>query len=274
MNPPRRILLVEDEADVAEMLQFFFQPRGYDFLHAADGATALHLIWQRMPHLILLDTILPDTDGIDVCLRLRRTPCTAHIPIIFLTRRSSRHERLTAWAMGADDFIAKPFDPEELLLRVRNSINRVEQSGLVDAPTGLPGPAATRQYLSLARSDPDLAIIELVLHHSAPYQALYGQAALDRVQHALGRLIMRELRPFQTPGGFAGFVENRQLVAIHPVEGVGAFIKRLTQAFNAERERHYPDDDRQRGYLVHEGRRHPLLEMICRVHIGKTHTEV
>src|SRR6185503_1536552 len=99
---------------------------------------ALALTRKSIPHLIVLDIMLPDMDGYAVCRELRTTTRTSHIPIIFLTQKDERADRIAGLELGADDYITKPFDIEELKLRVQNAINRAERESLTDPRSGLP----------------------------------------------------------------------------------------------------------------------------------------
>nr|MBI2904388.1 response regulator [Chloroflexota bacterium] len=113
-----RILIVEDDFDISNMLRIYFSGQGYDVNVAPRGGDALTLARQQLPHLIVLDIMLPDMDGYAVCRELRQTTRTSHIPIIFLTQKDERSDRITGLELGADDYITKPFDIEELKLRV------------------------------------------------------------------------------------------------------------------------------------------------------------
>src|SRR5476651_2819368 len=118
-----RILLVDDENDFIELLQYKLAGQGYDFIVANDGVQALSQARQFKPDLILLDILLPDLDGLSVCEILRRQPSTKKIPVIFMSALSSGVTRRTA-AMQADDFFTKPLDLPRLALRIRDLINR------------------------------------------------------------------------------------------------------------------------------------------------------
>jgi two-component system phosphate regulon response regulator PhoB len=119
------ILVVEDEPPLQKLLAYNLEVSGFTVLQAFDGEEALILIDERLPDLVLLDWMLPQLSGLEVCRRLRRRPDTAHLPIIMLTARGEEPDRLRGLDTGADDFIAKPFSPAELIARVRAVLRRV-----------------------------------------------------------------------------------------------------------------------------------------------------
>ena len=119
-----KILIVEDEPDALEVLGFNLQNAGYEVTTADDGDTALKKARQQLPDLILLDLMLPEIDGLEVCKLLRRDTATSGIPIIMLTAKASEIDRVVGLELGADDYVTKPFSPRELVLRVRNLLKR------------------------------------------------------------------------------------------------------------------------------------------------------
>ena len=133
-----RILIVEDNRDIAKVLELFLNEQGYLVKVTPRGRDALSLSRLELPNLILLDILLPDLDGYEVCRALRTSPRTGHIPIIFLTQKDERSDRITGLQLGVDDYITKPFDIEELGLRIQNVLQRTERERLTDPRTGLP----------------------------------------------------------------------------------------------------------------------------------------
>jgi two-component system phosphate regulon response regulator PhoB len=118
MNDKATILLVDDDPDLVSMLEFYFQNLDYAVRVARSGAIAMRIARDARPDVILLDVSLPDADGFTIARTLRADRYTQHIPIIFLTAHADQPERLEALEIGADDFIAKPFDAQELRLRL------------------------------------------------------------------------------------------------------------------------------------------------------------
>lgn len=128
-----RILLVDDEADTIEVLGYKLREAGYEVLPAADGREALAKARSERPALIVLDLMLPEIDGLDVCRLLKRDPATASIPIIMLTAKAAETDRIVGLEIGADDYVTKPFSPRELVLRIKKLLARAR--GAADAGT-------------------------------------------------------------------------------------------------------------------------------------------
>jgi two-component system phosphate regulon response regulator PhoB len=119
-----RVLVVEDDRDINEALREGLRAAGYDAVGAFSGQEALEEIDRRCPDLVLLDQMLPDLDGVDVCRRIRATPRTKRVPVVFLTARSGQEARVRGLAAGADDYVVKPFSMRELVLRVGAVLRR------------------------------------------------------------------------------------------------------------------------------------------------------
>lgn len=130
-----KILVVDDEPDALDLVAFNLKQAGLDVVTADDGAAALKRAREVVPDLILLDLMLPEVDGLDVCKQLKRDPATAAIPIIMLTAKAAEIDRVLGLELGADDYVTKPFSPRELVLRVKNLIRRRTEPS--DAPEQL-----------------------------------------------------------------------------------------------------------------------------------------
>jgi DNA-binding response OmpR family regulator len=124
-----RILVVDDEADTFEVLAFKLREAGFDPVQASDGKAALAKARSERPALIVLDLMLPEIDGLDVCRLLRRDPSTASIPIIMLTAKAAETDRIVGLEIGADDYVTKPFSPRELRARVKAALRRGDEAG-------------------------------------------------------------------------------------------------------------------------------------------------
>ena len=120
MSTKPKILVVDDEPDALELISFNLRSSGYDVATAADGDAALKQARDLQPALIILDLMLPEVDGLEVCKILRRDPRTATVPILMLTAKAAEVDRVLGLELGADDYVTKPFSPRELVLRVKN----------------------------------------------------------------------------------------------------------------------------------------------------------
>ena len=123
--PTAKLLLVEDDPALSELLEYRFQNEGYDVRSTGDGDEALVLAQEEVPDLVILDWMIEGTSGIEVCRRLRRNKHTAHVPIIMLTAREAEDDRIRGLDTGADDYLTKPFSPRELLARVAAVMRRI-----------------------------------------------------------------------------------------------------------------------------------------------------
>jgi DNA-binding response OmpR family regulator len=121
-----KILVVDDEPDALEVLGFKLKESGYTPIFAKDGARAITAARDERPALIVLDLMLPEVDGLEVCKILRRDPTTAMIPILMLTAKASEMDRVLGLELGADDYVTKPFSPRELVLRIKKLLARVK----------------------------------------------------------------------------------------------------------------------------------------------------
>jgi two-component system phosphate regulon response regulator PhoB len=119
-----RILVVDDEPDAVELVAFNLKQAGFDVVAATDGAEALRKARSTQPALVVLDLMLPEIDGLEVCKLLRRDPATAAIPILMLTAKASEVDRILGLELGADDYVTKPFSPRELVLRIKRILER------------------------------------------------------------------------------------------------------------------------------------------------------
>lgn len=125
----QKILIVDDEPEAVELVQFNLRQAGFDTATAADGDEALKKAKAHLPALVVLDLMLPEIDGLEVCKLLRRDSTTSKIPILMLTAKAAEIDRVLGLELGADDYVTKPFSPRELILRVKKILERRESAG-------------------------------------------------------------------------------------------------------------------------------------------------
>jgi len=183
------ILVVEDERDTADMLAAYFESQGFQVMQAAWGQDALHMTAQTVPDLILLDIRLPDIDGYEVCRQLRQQRRTQDTPIIFLTERRERMDRLQGLELGAVDYITKPFDIQELRLRVRNALRRANFETLTDPVTSLPSEPLVRDRLNAMLKKHDWAVLSVDIKGVEEFSNAYGFVARDDALRAVALIL-------------------------------------------------------------------------------------
>ena len=127
---PKHVLVVEDEPDTAELIELHLKNDGYRVTVAGDGDQALKKVHKHMPDLVILDLMIPEITGVEVCKFIRKDPATQSIPIIMCTAKTGEIDKILGLELGADDYVTKPFSPRELLLRVKNLIKRSDSSNV------------------------------------------------------------------------------------------------------------------------------------------------
>lgn len=247
MSKPR-LLIVEDDADISAMLSLYFSSLNYDVARASRGSEALEQTRQRLPHLIILDIMLPDLDGFEICRILRTQARTSHIPVIFLTQKDERSNKIQGLELGADDYITKPFDIEELRLRVQNAITRSERERLTDPHTNLPSGRLIEDQLRKVIHNPGWAFMDLRVNDFESYKDVYGFVAADNVLRYLAILLGEVVDESGSPEDFIGHTGNDHFVILTSDQKAGAIREQLKARFAEEIVTHYSFLDRQRGY--------------------------
>jgi CheY-like chemotaxis protein len=238
------ILIVEDDVDVAEMLTAYFRAQGYEVLAVNWGEDAVKTCKSSRPDLVILDIRLPDIDGFEVARRLRGNQRTQDIPIIFLTEKRERSDRLQGLELGADDYITKPFDIQELRLRVRNSLRRTEQSSLTNPVTSLPEGALVDERLGECLHGGDWALLQVSIDNLSGFREAYGFVASDDVVRAVSLMIHNAMRDMGGAGDFIGHLGPTDLVLVTQPSLLAALTERLRTRLDQSLEYFYPLKDR------------------------------
>jgi PleD family two-component response regulator len=246
----RRILVVEDDPDIGNMLQTYFESQGFEISVATRGQDALSLTRHSLPHLIVLDIMLPDLDGYEVCRQLRSSSRTGHIPILFLTQRDERRYRIAGLELGADDYITKPFDIEELRLRVMNAMTRAEQESLTDPRTGLPTSRQIQSRLEGFLPRKGWSMLNCRLMDFDAYRSAYGDTACDDFLRFAADLILKTVDELGAADDFIGYSGGDSFVVITEEARAGLLETQLKSRFIQSASGKYSYVDQQRGYLL------------------------
>lgn len=247
-----RLLIVEDDPDLLEMLTNYFSTQGYDVLGAGRGLEAVQLAEAHTPSLVMLDIRLPDIDGYEVCRRIRASRRTHDLPVIFLTERRDRVDKLTGLELGVVDYITKPFDIQELRLRVRNALRRAEQIALVNPVTNIPEGALVDERLTevLSAGQPWAAVVVRIGGLDS-FREMYGFVNADDVLRAVALMMNNAIREVGSEGDFVGHLSTSDFVILTDVERLEAIRERIENRIRLSMQYFYPlrDQDKVRQAL-------------------------
>ena len=191
MEKRPRILIIEDNRALVEMLSIFLKEQAYEVLGAYTGRDGIRQAQQEQPDLVLLDIHLPDINGYDVAQELRARTRTQHIPIIFLTEARDRVSRLKGLRLGADDYIVKPFDLQELGLRIRNALDIARRVHQFQVPTHLPAwPLLAQALEERMRQHRPWALLGVFLQNFHTFRNRYGSLTAEDALRAIGKLLL------------------------------------------------------------------------------------
>ena len=244
-----RLLIVEDDIDIGNMLKIFFAGMDFEVDVAVRGSDALEKTKNVLPHLIVLDIMLPDIDGYEVCRNLRTNMRTSHIPVIFLTQKDERSDKLQGLELGADDYITKPFDIEELKLRVQGAIRRAERESLTDPRSGLPAGRLIENRLREIIREKGWALLDARVNEFEPSKDVYGFVAGDDVLRFTAMMIGEVVDEIGTTTDFIGHAGGDNFIIITREEKAPLLKARLKERFNKEVQTHYNFIDRQQGFV-------------------------
>lgn len=240
-----QILIVEDDLDLSEMLNAYFRVQGYDVLTAAWGKDAVKMSREHNPDLVVLDIRLPDIDGYEVCRQLRTNRRTQDIPVIFLTEKRDRVDKLAGLELGVVDYITKPFDIQELRLRVRNSLRRAAQQQIVNPVTNVPeGQLVAEKMNELLQQDSRWAILTIGIHGLESFGDHYGFIASDDVLRAVTLMVNNAIREVGNESDFIGHLGPNEFVIITDSEHLPAIRERIEVRIKQSMEYFYPLKDR------------------------------
>lgn len=245
-----RILIVEDDTDISNMLKIYFNGQGYDVEIAGRGFAALEKTRQNLPHLIVLDIMLPDIDGYEVCRRLRTSTRTSHIPIIFLTQKDERSDKLQGLELGADDYITKPFDIEELKFRVKNAISRAERESLTDPRSGLPSGRLIEDQLRTIIRQEDWSFLDIRVNFFDGFKEVYGFVAADDLIRFTTMLLAEVVDEYGSPSDFIGHPGGNSFIIISSEVDSQQIQDQIKLRFQEQVFSHYSFIDRENGFLL------------------------
>jgi len=244
-----RILVVEDDPDISNMLRIYFDSQGYEVLVASRGQDALETCRRKLPNIIVLDIMLPDIDGYEVCRRLRSNLRTSHIPVLFLTQKDERSDKIAGLELGADDYITKPFDIEELKWRVQNALKRAQYENLTNPTTGLPSAKLIEEQLKQLMRRNGWTILYIGINDFEPFKEVHGFVAGDDVLRFVSMILVESVEELGTVDDFIGHVGGDDFLLTTTTEKAPALRQRLAERFSAEVGTFYSFREKEQGFI-------------------------
>jgi len=246
-----RILVVEDDLDISKMLRLYFDSQGYEVLTVMRGHDALEVCRKKQPNVVVLDIMLPDMDGYDVCRELRSNLRTSHVPVIFLTQKDERSDKIAGLELGADDYITKPFDIEELKLRVQGAMRRAQSTSLTDPVTGLPSSKLIEEQLKKLLMREDWAILYVVINHMDAFIEVEDIVARDDILRFVAMNLNETVEAHGTSNDFIGHTSGNDFLIITVPAVFEAIKTAFTKRFDEGVPTFYDFITRQRGRVIY-----------------------
>jgi diguanylate cyclase (GGDEF)-like protein len=251
------VLVVDDDADIRRFLSLTLRHEGFVVHEAVNAEDALQKARDVDPDVVLLDVMMPGVDGYEVCRRLRADPRTTDTPVILLTAKGRREDKVRGLGAGADDYVVKPFDPEELVARVNGVLRRARALRDVSPLTGLPGNRridAELQRLVAQAGEQGFAVLYADLDDFKAYNDYYGFMRGDEVLHYTAQVLGDALTRHTAPQNFLGHLGGDDFVLVTAPEQVEELCREIVTNFDTGIWDLYDAEDRRRGYIVSEDR--------------------
>ena len=260
-----KILVADDDEAILRLVEINLELDGFEVITAADGEEALRLVHEHLPALVLLDVMMPKLDGYEVCERIRADGRTRSINVIMLTAKSLSADKIVGLTAGADDYVLKPFDPMELVARVRSTLRRSREMRAISPLTGLPGNIQIEDEIRHRHAAGEaIAVCYADLDNFKGYNDRYGFLQGDRAIAYTAEALREVAESF--PGSFLGHVGGDDFVLVIQAEEAESACQKAIELFDAGARDLYEPEDASRGYIEVEDRRgrmmrYPLISL-------------
>ena len=273
MSVKRELILVaDDDEDIVRFVEVNLRLEGFEVATAPDGEAALRSAYEILPDLMLLDVMMPKLDGFEVCQRLRSDPRTKNMSVIMLTAKSLSADKVVGLTAGADDYMIKPFDPVELIARVKSALRRSREMRAINPLTQLPGNVQIQEEVATAVTAADpFALMYIDLNDFKAYNDYYGFARGDEVIKMLARCAGRAILEAAGPDAFLGHIGGDDFVAILHPDKAEAAAQKLIDYWDEQITDLYEPEDIERGFIEITDRRkemHRFTQMTVAVGIA------
>lgn len=255
----KQILVVDDDRNLRKIIATNLELAGYDVTLAADGREALAVLEHLRPDLVVLDVMMPAMDGYEVARQIRRHPSNGNVPIIMLTAKAEVEDKLSGFDAGADDYMTKPFGPQELLARVKAKIRRVEVDSSLSPLTRLPGNLAIEAEIRRRLNDREkFAVLYEDLDHFKAFNDVYGFTHGDEAIQLIASITVDVVRRRGTPRDFVGHIGGDDFIIVTEPDRADEIAQQIIDDFTRDIRGLYNPQDLRRGYLETRDRRGTL----------------
>ncbi len=249
-----KVLTVDDDPDILDVLNLTLSEH-YQVFQASDGKSGMELVLQKMPDLVICDYMMPVMNGRELCKTLKKDILLRHIPVIMLTGKGEVQDRISGIEAGADDYMIKPFDPDELLVRIKSILKRTVTSLDANPLSHLPGNTSImEEFQNCIDSKKIFAVGYADLDKFKAYNDLYGFEKGDEVIKEMARILIKVVRDQGGTGTFVGHIGGDDMVFIVEDAVADEVCEEIIKEFEAKVSSFYSPEDRKRGYIIAKDR--------------------
>jgi diguanylate cyclase (GGDEF)-like protein len=249
------VLVIDDDPDVRNVVEMTLQLAGFKVVTASDGVAGLEAARDEQPEAVVLDVMMPEMDGYEVCRQLKADARSSHIPVLMLTAKAQLNDKVIGLEGGADDYVTKPFDADELIARVHAVLRRARQTGSTSPLTGLPGNVRIQQELARRFSSGEpFAVLYADANNFKSLNDQYGWLHGDKVIGMLADVMRGAAREHGDTSTFVGHIGGDDFVVVTTPETVEPIARAVALAFDRRVKDVYEPEDLERGYVEVENR--------------------
>lgn len=251
-----KILIVDDDPDILDVLKITLEAEGYEVIEGHDGQEALNIIKKTTPDLLITDFKMPKLCGDEVCRILKEDILVQHMPIIMLTGKGEISDKIYGINAGADDYMVKPFEPKELVARVRMVLRRTARDLDANPLTRLPGNVSIlNEIQKRIDTGKPFSVCYIDLDKFKVFNDKYGFEKGDEVIKNTARILINSVQEKGTPQDFIGHVGGDDFVVITDPDKNDGLCKNIIGQFDSMAPELYNKNDREKGYIVGKDRR-------------------
>jgi diguanylate cyclase (GGDEF)-like protein len=249
--PKAKIIVIDDDPDIRDVLNLTLVEEGYEVLEAGDGEEGLALIKNKAPNLVIVDYNMPRMNGPSLVGIVKKDILMSHLPIIMLTGKGEVSDKVSGINAGADDYMVKPFEPRELLARIKMILRRTERDLDANPLTRLPGNVSILSEMQ-ARIDKKapFAVAYCDLDKFKVYNDKYGFQHGDEIIRETARLLIRATQEFGNPDDFIGHIGGDDFVIVTTPEKIDDLTKKIIEEFEKVAPSFYSEEDKAAGFIV------------------------